>query len=432
VLTGLGAITPVGCSPREFWQSLDERRSGVASVRAFRADDVRPSYAAEVKDFRPESDGLPRKKAKVMGRHAQFAYAAARQAYEDAGLVDCPALDRKRLGVVLGIGMLNADVIELGRAFHAMACAPETNGVEENGGSFDHVKFGRVCPSQLFPLWLLRHIPNLAAAHVSIGVDAQGPSNTITTGCVSAANAIGEAARIIARGDADVLLAGGADARVSPLGMLRYRELGWLATRDDIEPTAVSAPFDASASGFVNGEGAGVVVLEALDHARDRGARVYAELVGYGAANDGCEVFRPDPAGRALTRATRACLETCGLTQDDADVMFAPATSVPSFDRAVASGLEAAFSRTGKRPVVTATRSLVGHTHAASVALDCVAAVKSIEHARIPATINVEHPVTNLPLARGESCCMDISAAVVTAYGFGGHAAAIALRRFFE
>jgi len=241
VVTGLGAVTPVGNDPSTFWQALLDGNSGVQSIGSLAARGARPSYAAEVKDLTPEAAGLPRKRLKMMGRQAQLAFAAVAHASADAGLLDERAVDHRRLGVILGVGMLNADVDELGRAFHAMA-----DGVSNR--SFDMIAFGRLGGPQLFPLWLLRHIPNLAAAHASISLDAQGPSNTIATGCVAGANAIGEAARIIARGDADVILAGGTDARTTALAILRYRELGWLATREDVPPGAVSAPFDDSAA----------------------------------------------------------------------------------------------------------------------------------------------------------------------------------------
>jgi 3-oxoacyl-[acyl-carrier-protein] synthase II len=428
VVTGMGAVTPIGNSVGEFWQALVEGRSGVGPVRAFQVAGWRPSYASEVKDLSPERFGLPRKKLKVMGRHAQLAFCAAHEAWADAGLNGDPSMpDRTRLGVILGIGMLNADVIDLGRAFFATAeRRAETDPEAEN---FDPVAFGRYGAPEMLPLWLLRHIPNLAAAHISIALDARGPSNTITTGCVSGANALGEAARIIARGAADIVIAGGADARVSPLAMLRYRNLGWLATRDDVEPEAVSAPFDQDASGFVNGEGAGLLVLESLDHARDRGACVYAELIGYGGANDAHEFLDPHPDGRALSRAMSICLERGGVAGRDVDTVYSPATGVPAFDRAVASGLTVTFDSVRARPATTATRSVVGHTHAASAALDCVAAIKSIHDSRVPPTLNLDRPIADLPFVTHTALAGEISTAVVAAYGFGGHAAALAWQR---
>ncbi|HTM25347.1 MAG TPA: beta-ketoacyl-[acyl-carrier-protein] synthase family protein [Vicinamibacterales bacterium] len=421
VVTGVGAVTPVGHDATSSWDALVEGRSGVAPISAFETGQGRPSYAAEVKDFAPERAGLPRRKLKMMGRQAQLAFAAAEQACADAGLTGAePKLDPTRLGIILGVGMLNADAAELGRTCHTMRAALE-------GERFGAAAFTRAAATELFPLWLLRHIPNLAAAHASIHLDAQGPSNTIATGCVAGANAIGEAARLLARGEADVMLAGGTDARVSPLGTLRYRDLGWLATRDDIDPASISAPFDEDACGFVNGEGAGILVLETLEHAQARGARIYAELAAYAAANEAGDMLRPQAEGRALARAITQCAARSGVSVADVDAIFAPAPSVPGYDAAIASALRTVLNGY-TRPAVTALRSLLGHTHAASGALDCVAAVKAIETSQVPATANLRRPIADLPFVTDAARRDEVSASLVCAYGFGGHAASLAFR----
>ncbi len=430
VITGLGAITPIGNDVGEFWHALVNARSGVAPLQSCPTGDFRPHYAAEVKNFAPEHSGLPRRKLKMMGRHAQLALVAATEAAADAGL-DAPetTVARERLGIILGVGMLNADVMELGRAFHATREFSNDALHSSTDDSFDFVAYGKAGAPQLFPLWLLRHIPNLTCAHASIALDARGVSNTITTGCVAAANAIGEAARVIARGDADVMLAGGADARVSPLAMLRYRDLGWLATRDDVDPTTVSSPFDERAAGFVGGEGAGVLVLEAFDHALARGAHIYAELLGYSAANDAYDLLLPHPEGRGLARAVSSCLKKSDVASAEVDAVFAPAASVPAFDLATASALATVQHATSKRLVVTATRSLLGHTHAASAALDCIAAVKAINESQLPPILNLRRPIADFDFVKDIARHADLTNVLVAAYGFGGHAAALTLRR---
>lgn len=434
VITGLGAITPIGNDVGEFWRALVNGRSGVAPLESFPTGDFRPHYAAEVKNFAPERAGVPRRKLKMMGRHAQLALAAALEAASDAGLSGSPSpLAPERLGVILGVGMLNADETELGRAFYVTRRFSNDRLHSSTDDSFDFAAFGKAGAPQLFPLWLLRHIPNLTCAHATIALDARGVSNTITTGCVSAANAVGEAARVIARGDADVMLAGGADARVSPLALLRYRDLGWLATRDNIDPTAISSPFDEDADGFVSGEGAGVLVLEAFDHALARGAHIYAELIGYSAANDAYNLLLPHPEGRGLARAISSCLKKSEVASADLDATFAPATSVPAFDRAGAIALKTVYHATSKLPVVTATRSLIGHTHAASAALDCIAAVKAINESQLPPILNLCRPIADFdfitPTTEAAARHTDITNVLVAAYGFGGHAAALTLRR---
>ncbi len=421
VVSGVGAITPTGSTAGESWDALLAGQSGVAPVRGFAAKGAQPGYAGEVKDLSPERIGLNRRKLKAMGRQAQLAFAASQEACADAAL-DPSALDRERIGIVLGVGMLNADVDELGRALYAMHKA--------TGNGFEAAAFNHAALTEMLPLWLLRHIPNLAAAHASIAIEAQGPSNTIATGCVAGANAIGEAMRIVARGDADVMIAGGADARVSPLAMLRYRELGWLSVRNDCDPEVVSAPFDEQASGFVTAEGGGAVVIESAEHAERRGARILAELVAYTAANDatGMRFTRGD--GSALQSALERCAARLAAAGSERiDSVFAPASGLPPIDKAVASALAAAAGDVGIG-TVTATRSALGHAHAASAAIDTVLAVKALDGCRIPPVLNLQRPIEDLPFSINGNHKSPVESAIVGAYGFGGHAAAIGLRRW--
>ena len=420
VVTGLGCVSSIGYSARETWEGLLAGRSGVGPVTAFDTGRNAPFYAAEVRDLSPERASLPRRKLKMMGRQAQLAFAAVQDAITDAGLNADGAVDRERLGLILGVGMLNADADELGRAFHAMQ--------RSTGGKFDQAVFNRAAATELLPLWLLRHIPNLAASHAGIAVDAQGPSNTITTGCVAGANAIGEAARIIARGDADVVLAGGTDARVTPLAMLRYRELGWLSTRADCDPQDVSAPFDACASGFVNGEASAIVVLESRPHAERRGATIRAELVAYAAANDARGLFDFDRGGRALRQSMLRC--GAALQERGAgtiDCLFAPASGLRPLDAATAAALRHVPGLEGP---IAATRSLLGHTHAASAAVDAVAAVCALGGSALPPIRNLSRPIAPLRFSRGRAATPQIRTALVGAYGFGGHGAALAFREW--
>lgn len=439
VITGLGAVTPIGNDVASFWSSLLAAHSGVATIKSFATGSFRPAYAAEVKEFSPERVGLPRKKLKIMGRQTQMALAAVSEALADAGLNDESSRpSAEGIGVIFGVGMLDADVDEIGRSAAAMREARQGSECEAAAvadsfrppkDSFDTAAFCRAAATEMFPLWLLRHIPNMVSAHVSIALDARGSSNTITTGCVAGANALGEAARIIARGEADIVFAGGTDARVSPLGMLRYRGLGWLATRCVSDPASVSAPFDRDAEGFVNGEGAGVIVLEAYEHAFARGARIYAEVISYSAGNDAYDPVRPHPEGRGLARAVARCADQSDAGFDDTCMVFAPATGVPSFDQAIAVALNATFQTRRTGPVVTATRSLVGHTHAASSALDVIAATKALNESVLPPTINLRRPIADFDFVKDSPRAVSAETALVAAYSFGGHAAALMLRR---
>ncbi|MER3428005.1 MAG: hypothetical protein C4334_07870 [Pyrinomonas sp.] len=421
VITGYGAISSAGNGVGALWEALTLGRSGVAPIASFPVGDFRPSYAAEAHDFVPEALGLASRRLKLMGRHAQLALAATREANDAARLIGTEhAPPPERIGIVLGTGMLGADVDELGRAFAATARA-------RSDGEFDLATFGRHGVAQLFPLWLLRHIPNMTSAHASIALDLRGPTNTIMNGCTSALNALGEARRLIARGAAAALFAGGTDARISPLALLRYRDLGWLATRDDLPPTAVSAPFDGQATGFVCGEGAAVLVLEELDAARERGARARAEIIAYGAANEAGDPLQPPEQAEALVRAIASCLQQSALAPEEIDVVFAPANSLPSLDRAVACALERLFGR--RRVRVTATRSTIGHAHAASSAFDLIAAVRALETGTIPPAINLRRPIADFDFVADAARQLRIEHALVAAYGFGGHAAAMILRR---
>ncbi|CDM64138.1 beta-ketoacyl-[acyl-carrier-protein] synthase family protein [Pyrinomonas methylaliphatogenes] len=423
VITGYGAISALGNDVDSLWRSLLEARSGVAPISAFPTGDFRPNYAAEAREFSPEALDLAPRKLKLMGRHAQFALAAAREAGRTARLIGGePFYPPSRLGVVLGTGMLNADVADLGRAF--AATAQERRGEKMR---FDLAAFSRYGVPQLFPLWLLRHIPNMTSAHASIALNLQGPANTIMNGCVASLAAIGEARRLIARGEASAVFAGGTDARISPLALLRYRDLGWLATRDDVPPIAVSAPFDAHAAGFVCGEGAGALLLEDEEAARQRNAPIRAAIIGYGAANEAGDPLHPSPEGRALARAITICLRRSGLAPDEIDAIFAPAISVPDFDRATACALSTVFARC--RPFVTATRSLLGHAHAASGAFDLIAAVKALEAGQLPPTINLERPIADFAFVTEGARAARLDHVLIAGYGFGGHAAALILRR---
>jgi 3-oxoacyl-[acyl-carrier-protein] synthase II len=470
-ITSLGAITPLGLNVESFWRALTEGRSGVAAIQNICVGDFQPNFAAEVKNFAPEAVGISKRKARFMGRHAQLALAAAIEANAQSNLKNAAKIAPSRIGTILGVGMLGPlapDAAKIGNALGAVreaklkelnACASDadakssveaappraefansnnSNSNELNSHKlssdelFDMQTFGRIGAPQLFPLWLLRHIPNLTGGHLSIELDTQAALNTITNGCVSAANALGEAARVIARGDADICFTGGADARVNPLAMLRYRDVDWLATNDAAAPQNASAPFDETARGFVNGEGAGMLVLEAEDAAQARGAEIYAEVLSYAAANDAHDALRPHAEGRGLARAVAKCLRQAEVSIDAIDVVFAPANGIPEFDAACACALRTAFHARTRPLTVTATRAALGHTHAASTALDLIAAVKSLESGIVPPVLNLKNPIREareFDFVTGAARDAQPTVALVAAYGFGGHAAAILLRR---
>lgn len=424
VITGLGAVTPVGNDVESFWQSLVETRSGVTAMKAETTDDLLPVYVAKVKDFDLTRIGLPSRKLKMMGRPAQLMLAAAAEAGRMAGLDDNPKESLlKRCGIVVGVGMYNADISEFVRTLKA------AQNAQPNGSAqIDIEYFSRAAATEMFPLWLLRHIPNMVAAHTGIMMKMRGVSNTVMNGCASAAFAIGESMRLIERGEADVMLAAGVDSRVNSMSVLRYLKLGWQVEGTDDDPATVCKPFDQTAAGFVSGEAAGVLVLEEYRHAVDRGATIFAEITGRGAGNDAYDVFHPHPQGRGLSKAISQCLSQNERASEIPDVIFASANGIPEYDSAAAQALRGTFNTWGISPSVTATRSLIGHTHAASFALDAIAAVKSLNGNIVPPTINLENPIDDFDFVLDEPRARPVSTAMVNGYGIGGHAGALLIQ----
>ena len=425
VITGLGAVTPIGNDVESFWQSLVEARSGVTVMKSDTTDELLPAFVANVKEFDPVGIGLPSRKLKMMGRPAQLMLAAAAEASRMAGLDDNTNESLlKRCGIVVGVGMYNADISEFVRTLKAAQ-----NALPNSSAQIDVEYFSRAAATEMFPLWLLRHIPNMVAAHTGIMLKIRGVSNTVMNGCASAAFAIGESMRVIERGEADVMLSAGVDSRVNSMSVLRYLKLGWQVEGTDDDPATVCKPFDQTAAGFVSGEAAGVLVLEEYLHAVDRGATILAEITGRGAGNDAYDVVRPHPQGRGLSRAISQCLKQNEQAMPIPEVVFASANGIPDFDSAAAQALRSSFNTFGISPSVTATRSLTGHTHAASFALDAIAAVKAISDNIVPPTINLKNPIDDFDFVFDEPQARPVSTAMVTGYGIGGHAGVLLLRR---
>ena len=415
VITGLGAITSLGNDMDTTWRAMLDGRSGAGPITAFPADGFEPGYAAEVKDFRPEQYVEKRKSLKMMGRNIQLALAAAQMSVADSGVLD--SVDRKRMGVLLGTGMLNADIAELGKAVRASRDA---------NGEFDMSRFGDVGASNLFPLWLLRHIPNLVSSHIAILYEAQGPSSMVTTACTSGSQAIGEAARIIERGQAEVMLCGASDARIDLLSMVKYRKLGVLAT-DDRDPATASRPFDSEADGFVCGEGAAVLVLEEFEHARARNARIYAELVGVGLATDAYDFLRQHPEGRGLQLSMQRAMKDAQVSIDDIDYISPNGAAIPDFDLAETRAVKTVFGQRAKQVPMSAIRSMIGHTHAACGAIDAAVCVRAIADSCVPPTINLDNPANECDLDYVPKTArqMSVKMALSNNFGFGGNSTSL-------
>lgn len=379
VITGMGVISPLGLDRQNFWDNLLAGQSGVAGISLFDASTFPTRIAAEVKGFDPLRYIEKRKSLKLMMRDMQFAVAATKEAVEDAA-VDLARLDPARVGVVFGAGMISTDVEDLKPAIAQSLDAD---------GRFDIVRFGREGIVQLFPLWLLKQLPNMLASHVAIHYNAQGPSNTITTGCSASAHAIGEAFRIISRGGADLVITGGASSYVTPLKLIRFHKLGVLSQRNDC-PEKASRPFDALRDGFVIGEGGGILVLEEMEHARARGVRIYGELCGYGSSVD----VRSGPGAmveaESKSRAIRAAVADAGVPLGEIDYICAHGNSISFTDRLETMAIKEVWGERAYAIPVSSIKGNIGDLGPASGAMGLIAATMAMGCGVIPATKNYE------------------------------------------
>jgi 3-oxoacyl-[acyl-carrier-protein] synthase II len=383
VLTGVGVITPLGRDLGSFWAGLRDGRSGIRPIRSFDASALPVRFGGEVDGFDVKDylDKKDRKRLSTMSaRTIQLAVAAARLALEDAR-VDVGWLDPARFGVEVGTGTIPGDLADLGPAAQASLAA--------DGAQVDLAKWGTAGLAQIPPMWMLSHVPNMPACHISILHNAQGPNNTITQTDVASLLALGEAYRIIGRDRADFLLTGGSDTRMNPVSLVRQCLFSRLSHRNEA-PERACRPFDRDRDGIVLGEGAGVLALEELEHARRRGARIYAEVVGFGAA------FDPDGRGRGLARAVRAALAEANIEPGDLDHINAHGASSVEVDIWEARGLRQAL---GDWPVpVFAPKSYFGHLGAGSGTTELAASVLALAQALLPATLNSKMPDRACPV----------------------------------
>jgi 3-oxoacyl-[acyl-carrier-protein] synthase II len=422
VVTGLGVVAPNGIGREAFWSACLAGRSGVGPIRSFDASGHPVQIAAEVPDFdvAPFLPPPQRKSLKIMGRAMRFGVGAAGLAIADSGL-SLRREDPERVGVVMGTGLVPVDLPEL-----APALIEACNGT----GRLDMHKLGQCGGSALFPLWILKYLPNMVAAHISLAFGAQGPNSTITTACSAGTQAIGEAFRLIARDDADVVLAGGSDSRIDPLLILAYTALGALS-RGARPPAEVSRPFDKHRDGFVLGEGAGVLLLEEYERARRRGAVIYAEVLGLGSSFDGYAVTKPDPEGRGAARAIQGALREARVDPADVDYINAHGTSTRLNDVMETVAVKRVFGEGARSLPLSSIKSMVGHLIGAAGAVEAVALALTLHHGALPPTINLTQPdpECDLDYVPNTAREMPVRSAVSTSFGFGGQNAALVMRR---
>jgi 3-oxoacyl-[acyl-carrier-protein] synthase II len=432
VVTGLGVVSPLGVGVEPSFEALLAGRCGIRRIEAF--DPSR--FDSQIAEFRVQ-DYVPRsyrKATKVMARDIELAVGAAYEAVKDAGLktrcllergeADPPTnVDPARLGANIGAGLLCADLTELAAAV--------ATAVED--GQFSLARWGRDGINNLTPLWLLKYLPNMLACHVTIVHDAQGASNTITCGEASSHLAIGEAFRTIARGGLEACICGGAESKLSPMGLIRQALLGRLATEDNDRPEAACRPFDADRRGTVISEGSGLLVLEGLEHALARRAGIYAELVGFGAANNVRSWSQPDPEGRGLRLAVDKALADAKTEPQQVDLVVALGSGLPEHDLSEARGLGAALGAHAGVVPVMATKGSLGNNGAGSGAIDLALACQAMRRGVVPASRNTQHPDPRcgLRVVTGEPLQARINTILAVSYALGGgQNAALVLRRY--
>lgn len=406
VITGMGVISPVGNDIDKFWNNLIEGKSGIGLLTRFDTSDLPTKVAAEVKDFEP-TDWISKKESRHMDRFAQFAIAAAKLAVQDSGL-DFEKVDKERAGTVMGCGIGGVITFE------------EQKEVLMKKGS------GRITP-----FFVPMLISNMAAGHISIEFGLQGSSMTIVTACASATNAIGEALRIIQRGEADVVLCGGTEAPITSLAFAGFCAAKTMSTEKE-NPEQASRPFDKRRSGFVMGEGAGVLVLESAEHAKARGAHIYAELAGYGSTSDAYHITSPAPGGAGAARAMRLAIKDAGVSGEDVGYINAHGTSTGPNDAAETAAIKTVFGDHASKLAISSTKSMTGHLMGAAGAIEAIICALSIERGIIPPTTNYGEPdpECDLDYVPNQARKQDVNVAMSNSLGFGGHNATVLLRKF--
>lgn len=405
VVTGLGAVTPIGNSVQEFWEGIREGKTGIGPITRFDAGEYKVRLVAEVRDFDPKKYMEP-KMVRRMAPFAQYAVAAAKEAFEDAGL-DMEKEDPFRAGVIIGSGVGDLHQVEL--------CYDKilTKG-----------------PGRVPPLMVPLMISNMAAGNVSIQLGLRGKCSDVVTACASGTHSIGDAFRAIQYGDAEIMLAGGAESCICPTGVAGFDALTALTETDD--PARASIPFDRDRDGFVLGEGAGIVVLEELEHALARGAEIYAEVVGYGATADAYHITSPAEDGSGAAKAMTLAMEEAGADPSEVEYINAHGTSTHHNDLFETRAIHMAFGEAAERVVVNSTKSMIGHLLGAAGGVEFITCVKSIQDGFIHQTVGTKEPGEGCDLnyAIGAPVEKEIRYAMSNSLGFGGHNATLLLKKF--
>lgn len=407
VVTGLGAITPIGNSVEEFWEGLCEGRTGIGPITYFDTAEYKVKLAAELKDFKP-GDYMDVKSARRMEPFSQYAVAAAKQALDDCG-IDLSAEDPYRIGVSVGSGIGSLQAVE----------SAEKRLLEKGPGRVD-------------PLLVPRMICNMAAGNIAIQFGLKGKNINVVTACATGTHCIGEAFRSIQYGEADVMLAGGTEGSITPIGVAGFSALTALSTNED--PKTASRPFDKDRDGFVMGEGSGIIVLEDLEHAKARGAKIYAELLGYGATCDAYHITSPAEDGSGAAKAMEFAMKDAGVGPEDIDYINAHGTSTHHNDLFETKAIKLAMGDEAKRVKVNSTKSMIGHLLGAAGGVEAIVCVKSIEndYVHVTAGLQESEPELDLDYCKGSGQHLTVRRAISNSLGFGGHNASILFGKYTE
>ena len=407
VITGMGAVTPIGNSVKEFWDGMMAGKSGADMIKKFDATQYATKFACEVKDFCPAEDVISPKELKRIDLFAQFAIVAAEEAIRDSGL-DFEKVNRERAGVIIGSGIGGIMSFE------------EEHKKYLNGG-----------PRRVSPFFIPQMIIDIASGHVSIKYGLKGPNYASVSACATASHNIGNAFKTIQRGDADLMISGGSEAAICPMGVAGFNAMKAISTRND-DPQKASRPFDKNRDGFIMGEGAGIVVLEELEHAKKRGAAIYAEIRGIGFTADAHHITAPSPGGEGAVRAMHLCLADGGLNIEDVQYINAHGTSTPYNDKSESEAIKTLFGEYAYKLNVSSTKSMVGHLLGAAGGVELIASVLAINNGMIPPTINYEEPDPDCDLnyTPNQPVEKKVKAAISNTFGFGGHNAVLSVSEY--
>ncbi len=408
-MTGVGVITPIGTGRETFWQALLAGKNGIERISRFDAADYGSQIAGEVRDFDPDAY-IDKKEAKRMDRYAQFALAASKMAIEDAAL-DLDKENRERIGTYIGSGI---------------------GGIETMHAQYE--KLFAKGPRFISPFFIPMMIANMAAAHTAIAFSLHGPSSCNVTACATGTNCIGDAYRVLQMGGADVMLAGGTEASISQAAVAGFVSMKALCTDHNDDPAHASRPFCKGRSGFVMGEGAGVVVLETLEHAQKRGAKICAEIVGYGINSDAYHITSPAPHGEYQAKCMHLAIADAGMTPDDIDYVNAHGTSTHMNDLGETEACKTVFGARAKDVPISSIKSMTGHLLGAAGGVECIATALAVENDMLPPTINFSEPDLeeglDLDYVPNQARAHTVQAAISNNFGFGGHNACLVLKKF--